>query len=69
MTGTPVAQVIREARQHRGWSQSELADRAGVSRPTVARMEAGQQVALTTLGKVADVMELRINVSLEARMG
>ncbi|MGC0252600.1 helix-turn-helix domain-containing protein [Pseudactinotalea sp. Z1748] len=67
MASTPVAQAVREARQRRGWSQLELANRAGVSRPTVARLEAGQQVTMTTLGKVATVLELQISVSLKNR--
>ncbi len=32
---------IREARSKRGWSQNELASRAGVKQPTLQRIEAG----------------------------
>ena len=35
---------IRKARLEHGWSQSELAEKAGVSRPTVARVELGEDV-------------------------
>jgi transcriptional regulator with XRE-family HTH domain len=33
------ARVIREAREQRGWNQDQLADAAGVSRPTIQRWE------------------------------
>lgn len=33
------ARVVREAREQRGWTQDELADQAGVTRPTIQRWE------------------------------
>jgi len=33
------AQKLRAARALLGWSQDELAERSGVSKPTIARME------------------------------
>ena len=36
-----IGQRIREARSKRGWSQNELASRAGVKQPTLQRIEAG----------------------------
>lgn len=44
---------VRQARERRGWTQTQLAERAGVSRPTVARIEAGQDVSMATLTQVA----------------
>lgn len=60
---------VREARLNLGWSQSELAEAAGVSRPTVARIEAGQQVALGTLVKVAAALGLQVQVSIQQAEG
>ncbi len=40
--------AVRAARRARGWSQSDLASWLGVSRPTVAGLEKGGTVSLTT---------------------
>lgn len=40
--------AVRTARRARGWSQSDLASWLGVSRPTVAELEKGGTVSLTT---------------------
>lgn len=37
--GTQIALVIRAARAALGWSQEELANRASISKPTIARIE------------------------------
>lgn len=55
---------VRQARTARGWSQSELASLAGVSRPTVARIEAGQQVRASTLNAVAAALGMRVQISV-----
>ncbi|MDV5998822.1 helix-turn-helix transcriptional regulator [Kocuria rhizophila] len=57
-----IATEVRRARRSREWSQSELADRAGVSRPTIARIEGGQDVSMATLAKVAGTLGLRLAV-------
>lgn len=54
-----VAEQVRAARQERGWSQRELAEAAGVSRPSVARLEAGEDVSTNTLAKAAGALEMR----------
>lgn len=33
------ARTVRDAREQRGWNQDDLADKAGVSRPTIQRIE------------------------------
>lgn len=50
--------VIREARKEHGWSQSELGDKSGVSRPTIARVEANSDVTTATIAKIAKALGL-----------
>jgi len=53
-----IARRIHEARVAAGLSQNELADQAGVSRPSIARIERGDDVSTATLGKVANTLGL-----------
>lgn len=50
---------VKDAREYRGLSQLELADKLGVSRPTVAKIEIGY-IALTVAMAVAiaDALEI-----------
>lgn len=57
-----LAARIRGQRIERDWSQIELAERAGVSRPTVARIERGDDVSTATLVKVAGALRLRVEL-------
>lgn len=52
--------VIREARKKREWSQEMLAERAGVSRPTIARVERGDDLSTANLTKIAEVLGLQV---------
>ncbi|WP_314879948.1 helix-turn-helix transcriptional regulator [Corynebacterium durum] len=58
-----VGQEIRDARRALGWSQTELANRAHVSRPTVARVETGANISTGTLEKVAQALGKRLRVA------
>lgn len=49
---------VRNTREQHGWTQAQLAERAGVSRPTVARIEGKQDVSTVTLTKVARALGL-----------
>jgi len=51
---------VKDARKARGWSQGGLAEAADVSRATVARIEAGQDISTATLVKVAQALELDV---------
>ncbi|MBV9958237.1 MAG: helix-turn-helix domain-containing protein [Acidobacteria bacterium] len=53
-------------RQKRGWTQSKLAARAGVSQPFIAKLESGnfKNIELKTLVRIAAAL----NASLEIRM-
>ena len=54
---------IRQAREARGWSQEELATRSAVSRPSIARIERGDDVSTATLGKVASALGLAVELT------
>lgn len=58
-----IADKIYEARASLDWTQRELAEHAGVSRPTVARIERGDDVSTATLAKVAAALGLKVELS------
>lgn len=67
MTRTPnpargLGESIRTARVARDWSQHQLADAAGVSRPTVARVETGQNISTGTLERIVAVLGLQVEI-------
>lgn len=56
-----VADRVRAERRALKWTQQELAEVSGVSRATIARIEAGTHApTLATLRKLAEVMGLRV---------
>jgi len=61
--------IVRELmalREQRGWSQRELADRAGMKQPQLARLETGQvEPRLDTLQRLAMAMGCKMRVSFE----
>lgn len=59
---------IRAARLEHHWSQQQLAEVAGVSRPTVARVEGGEDVSTATLEKVAAALGLRVTLDTDERL-
>lgn len=61
-----LAEVVRARREELGWSQRQLADRARMTQPGVARFEAGGTTpTLPLLERLAAALGLRLNVSLE----
>jgi DNA-binding XRE family transcriptional regulator len=66
----PEYTLIRELidlRIKRGLSQRELAKRAGMKQPTLARVESGKTASLRTLRRVADALNADVRVSLVPR--
>jgi transcriptional regulator with XRE-family HTH domain len=56
-----VGAAIRKRRQMKGLSQEELADRAGLDRTHVYRLETGRlSMTLRTLKTVADTLGVRV---------
>ncbi|WP_036968013.1 helix-turn-helix transcriptional regulator [Promicromonospora kroppenstedtii] len=63
-SGRPLfGEIIREARKKRGWSQVELGQAAGLSRPTIARVEADSDVSTATIGKIARALGLTLKLT------
>lgn len=55
----PTLAHLRRVREREAWTQGELAERAGVSRGTVARAEAGFPTEVTTARKLAAALGVR----------
>lgn len=51
--------IIREARKKQGWSQAELGEKSGLSRPTIARIEGNNDVTTATIAKIAQALSLK----------
>jgi transcriptional regulator with XRE-family HTH domain len=66
--GEWVGAQIRTRRTARGWSQATLAERAGLGRITVTRIEVGtQDASLTTLAALAKALGVPVRSLLPGR--
>lgn len=63
-----VALQIKTLRQQRGWTQRQLAERAGMKQSRISAMERTEYSAwsLRTLRRLAQAFDLRLRVSFEA---
>lgn len=55
---TPIRLRVQELREALGWSQRDLAEKAGVRQATVSQAESGKGVNLATLEKLADALDV-----------
>jgi transcriptional regulator with XRE-family HTH domain len=56
-----MAKRLRQFRNERGLSQRSLAEKAGISREYLARLETGRQdPTLSTLEKLADALRVKV---------
>jgi len=62
-TMSEIAAKVHGARVSLDWTQQELAERARVSRPSVARIERGNDVSTATLEKVAAALGLKVELT------
>jgi transcriptional regulator with XRE-family HTH domain len=61
-----VAQRLQTLRTRRGWTQAELAAKAGISRGYLARLEtARQDPTLTTLERLARALRVKVTRLLD----
>lgn len=56
--------IVRKLRLKRGWSQSQLAEMAGVTTRTIQRIERGRRPSLETCKALAAVFEVDLSVML-----
>jgi len=54
--------VIRDARKKQKWSQAQLGEKSGLSRPTIARVEANNDVTTATIAKIAEALGLALEL-------
>jgi ribosome-binding protein aMBF1 (putative translation factor) len=63
-----LGRAVRELRERRVWSQSQLAQASGMTQSAVARFEAGGTVpTLPVLERLAAALDVSLNVSFEPR--
>ncbi|WP_239310702.1 MULTISPECIES: helix-turn-helix transcriptional regulator [unclassified Frankia] len=63
-----LGRAVRQLRQQRGWSQTELAHAAGMTQSAVARFEAGGTVpTLPVLDRLADALDADLIVRVTPR--
>ena len=55
---TPITLRVKELREAKGWSQAELADKAGIRRATVSAIESNQTTGIDfeTLERMAKAL-------------
>jgi len=63
-----LGRAVRELRERRGWSQTELAEAAAMTQSAVARFEAGGTVpTLPVLERLARALDVELAVGFHAR--
>ena len=63
-----LGQAVREMREQRGWTQTQLAQASGLTQPAVARFEAGGTVpTIPVLERLANALEAELVVRLAPR--
>ncbi|MFR9673231.1 UDP-N-acetylglucosamine 1-carboxyvinyltransferase [Streptomyces sp. TR02-1] len=56
-----IGQLIRDARQHRGWTQSQLAESLSTSQSAVNRIERGNQnISLEMIARISEALDSEI---------
>lgn len=70
MNGDDLRVDVRAAREARGWTQGELASRAGVSRQTINYLEQGRYAPSVVLAlRIAALLRCRVEDLFQLREG
>jgi len=57
-----IGKQLKDLRNSRGWRQTEVADKTGLSRPAISNIEAGKRaLTLNTLQKFCEVYQVDIS--------
>jgi ribosome-binding protein aMBF1 (putative translation factor) len=65
-----LGRAVRELREQRGWSQTQLAEAAEMTQSAVARFEAGGTVpTLAVLERIAWALDVELSVRFTAPIG
>lgn len=59
-----IARALIQARAEAGLTQSQLAERLGVTQPTVARMESGKNISFKTIARYAKAVGRPIRLEI-----
>lgn len=59
--------LIAELREQSGMTQQEIADKLGITQPSISQMEAGQEIQLTTLRKLIGALGGKIVLHMPDR--
>ena len=61
-----IGRNVRRERQRRGWTQQQVADKAGTSRIYVAQIEGGaKEISIDMLGRLAAALRVRPGLLLD----
>lgn len=56
------AVAVHDEREKYGWTQQELAEKAGIPQSTVARIENGSNTSMDTLSKIANAFGKQVHL-------
>lgn len=56
---------IKQERENYGWTQQELAEKAGIPQSTIARVEKGANTSMDTISKIANAFGKSVVLSFK----
>ncbi|WP_461219164.1 helix-turn-helix domain-containing protein [Lapidilactobacillus salsurivasis] len=59
------AVAVFKAREAAGLTQTQLSERSGIPRNTIARIEKGHNTSIVTLSKIANALNMNLTLSIK----